>query len=109
MENRSLEVMNRLNRAIKDKLSYHEGKPILAHEAIVSSTELEVKTNKALPNYLKAMGIDVSTLDDESSVFVLRSCIMTPYLTSDYTDEDYIERFMAALLHACNAAVAELA
>jgi len=94
--NRSLIRMNKLNQELKEnKFCLELHKPILGKDFIISSTEFtkEVYGNAPLP-FLKSLGIDKKEWDKIGKVEILRSTVMTPYLTLDYIEEDYAERFI---------------
>jgi glutamate/tyrosine decarboxylase-like PLP-dependent enzyme len=95
--NTDLEKMNALNREIKEHLSYRQG-TIHAYDFIVSSTDLSEEEYGDTPlGFLQRLGIPEEEWRRVGSVFVLRSTIMSPYLTPDYTDEDYLAKFFVKL------------
>ena len=95
--NTSLETMNELNREIKSHLSYTSG-PVHSYDFIVSSTELTKEECGDAPlKFLNELGISEDEWQTFGKVFVLRSCIMSPYLTQDYTEEDYLGKFFITL------------
>ena len=97
--NTSLAEMNALNRRIKEPLTYASGM-ILAKDFMVSSTELSHGEYGDTPqSFVEACGIPASEWQTVGKVFVLRSCIMTPYLTRHYTDEDYVAKYFETLEH----------
>ena len=99
--NMDLDRTNELNRSLKNKLSY-QGQNIVTLDFIVSSTDLDYT------NYGKAPAEFVQRLtnndhwNENSSVFVLRSCIWSPYYTPDFTQEDFINRFINTLQNNLN-------
>ena len=54
-------------------------------------------------SYLEKFGIDAREWGHLGSVSVLRSCILTPYFTSNTTYEDYWRCFMGAMERAIGA------
>ncbi len=97
--NTSLKIMNKLNETLKErKLKFEKNKPILAKDFIVSSTDLEYDIYKDAPkSFLKELGINSDEWGKGKKVTVLRSTIMTPYLTLDYIEEDFVKRFIEAI------------
>lgn len=49
---------------------------------------------------MERFGIDAGEWDRLGSVYVLRSCILTPYLTGNATYEEYWRNFMEAVTRA---------
>jgi tyrosine decarboxylase len=89
--NDSLEEMNSLNRKIKDRLSYKPERPVSSYEFFVSSTSLDHEEYGDAPlGFLEKCGISKEEWDRVHEVFVIRSCIMSPYMTRDFTDMDYL-------------------
>ncbi len=97
--NKNLDKMNFFNEKIKKFMSYDTSefnRPIHSYDHIVSSTKLSRENyGKAVDEFLKKLGLDLS--DEGKEVFILRSCVMTPYLTKDYTEEDYSGTFIKSL------------
>jgi tyrosine decarboxylase len=46
---------------------------------------------------MEKFGIEASEWDRMGSVYVLRSCILTPYLTGNTNYEEYWQNFMDAM------------
>lgn len=91
-----LSQMNALNRKIKERLSYAPGTAIYAYDFMVSSTALERQVYGDSPkDFLRRAGITESEWERVGEVFVLRSCIMSPYLTPDFTEVDYLGELFA--------------
>ncbi len=98
--NSSLEAMNRLNEAIFEKCSYKSG-PLYRNSFITSKTSLTHEEYGDTPRaFVARFGIPESEWERLQSVYVLRSCIITPYLMSHTTFEVYWENFMQAMEHA---------
>lgn len=100
-DNTSLEVMNRLNERIAGECFGGipaTGTTMLAKTFIVSSTELSHEEYGMSPAaFMKELGICVSEWGPGRRVFVLRSTVMSPYLTTDYVDRNYVDVFLAAI------------
>lgn len=99
--NRDLEKMNRLTAFIADEiLGYlpEKGKVILDRKFIVSSTEFSHEEYKDSPfPFLQKIGFSKAEWDKVQSVKIIRSVIMSPYLTTDYVDDNYVDIFIAYL------------
>jgi tyrosine decarboxylase len=91
--NESLEEMNILNRNIKEKLYYKPGKFAQQYEFMISSTSFSFDDYKDIPlHFLKKLSIPESEWKKTQEVFILRSTIMSPYLTLDFTEIDYLSK-----------------
>ncbi|WP_437592949.1 pyridoxal-dependent decarboxylase [Sorangium sp. So ce1000] len=77
--NTSLEMMNRLNKAIYDLLSIAPGDDIYHYRMIVSTTDFseEHYGNVFIEDYKRRLGVSAS---QGSTVTVLRSTVMAPWL-----------------------------
>jgi len=96
--NNSLEQMNDLNRRIKEKLCFSPNKSVYVYDFMVSSTTLEHAEYGDQPQkFLDKFGIPESEWEASHEVFVMRSTIMSPYLTEDFTDVDYLGQFFQNL------------
>lgn len=92
--NHSLEKMNKLNRAIKNLYKYFSGQAIHKNDFIVSSTELSYEHYGEAPlGFLKKLSINYKEYILGEDLFVLRSCILSPYLSLDYIANDYLSIF----------------
>ena len=92
--------MNRLNQSIYEQCSYKSG-PVYTTDFITSKTALTREEYGETPrSYVEKFGIDAGEWERLGSVSVLRSCILTPYLTSNATYEDYWRCFMGAMERA---------
>lgn len=102
--NGSLEAMNALNQAIFEQCSYKSG-PVYTSDFIASKTALTREEYGDTPHaFVRKFGIGTSEWDRLGSVFVLRSCILTPYLTSNTTYREYWQNFMEAMERAIRRA-----
>ncbi len=98
--NDSLEAMNRLNEAIYEHCSYKSG-PLYSNDFITSKTSLTAEEYGDTPRgFVARFGIAAGDWESLKSVYILRSCILTPYLTSNTTYEVYWENFMQAMERA---------
>lgn len=95
--NGDLGAMNRLNQAIYEQCSYKSG-PLYSNAFITSKTSLTREEYGDTPRaFVERFGIAGDQWEHRESVYVLRSCIMTPYLTSHTTYTAYWENFMQAM------------
>ncbi|HEY3278380.1 MAG TPA: pyridoxal-dependent decarboxylase [Syntrophorhabdaceae bacterium] len=95
--NPSLEEMNNLNQAIYEKCSYKSG-PVYTNEFITSKTDLTREEYGDTPvSFLDKLGMGRDEWNRTGSVFVLRSCILTPYLVHNTTYEAYWNSFITAM------------
>lgn len=95
-----LDSMNRLNQAIYERCSYKSG-PIYASDFITSKTALTREEYGETPrSFVAKFGLRDSEWDGLGSVYVLRSCIVTPLLTNTITFEEYWWNFWAAMARA---------
>lgn len=96
--NRSLQLMNNLNRAIKDKLQYTPGNLTHKYDFVVSSTSLTRQEYGNAPlDFLKRLGIPEREWDEVGEVFVLRSTFMSPFTTTDFADMDCVSLFFTCI------------
>jgi len=103
--NGSLEEMNRLNQALYEQCSYKTG-PVYVNDFITSKTALTREEYGETPrSFVEKFGIAAAEWERLGSVYVLRSCILTPYLTSNTTYEEYWQNFMAAMKRAISRVV----
>ncbi len=94
--NGSLEEMNRLNRMIYEQCSYKSG-PLYTNEFITSKTSLTREEYDDAPfSFLEKLGIGRDEWEATGSVYVLRSCVVTPYLVHN-TYEAYWNSFIEAM------------
>jgi tyrosine decarboxylase len=90
--NRDLEKMNGLNEAIYHASSYESG-PLYGDEWITSHTELTKEIYGDAPrSFLDRLGIAHREWDRVGTVYVLRSCVMHPWIAKHTT---YPERWLS--------------
>jgi hypothetical protein len=95
-----LGAMNALNEAIYAQCSYKSG-PLYSNEFITSKTSLTREEYGATPRaFVERAGIPAAQWERLGSVYVLRSCILTPYLVSHTTYEAYWTNFLQAMERA---------
>jgi tyrosine decarboxylase len=95
--NSNLAQMNAFNQKIRAHLSYESG-PMHGYNFLVSSTSLTVDDYGEAPiSFLQQLGIPAQQWTKVQQVFVIRSTVMNPYLTTDYTDMDYLAKFFEQL------------
>ncbi len=98
--NGSLEAMNRLNQAIYEQCSYKSG-PVYINDFITSKTALTEDEYGETPRFfVQKFGIPMDEWERLGSVYVLRSCILTPYFMNHTTFELYWENFLGAMKRA---------
>lgn len=98
--NKSLPAMNRLNQAIYEQCSYKSG-PVYGSDFITSKTALTAEEYGETPqSFVNKFGIAADEWKKLGSVYVLRSCILTPYLTGNTTYEEYWSNFRKAMERA---------
>ena len=92
--NTSLKKMNDLNEKIYNATSYKSG-PVYADDWITSKTDLTIKDYGDAPlAFVKELGISEKEWRREGTVYVLRSCIMHPWISNKST---YPERWASYL------------
>ena len=95
----SLQATNTLNRFLYEQCSYRSG-PVYLEDFILSKTILEPSIyGPATHQFLSQIPMSTEEFDQGTGVFVLRSCLMTPYLTSNQSFEEYKSKFWASLTH----------
>ncbi|OPY69235.1 MAG: L-2,4-diaminobutyrate decarboxylase [Syntrophorhabdaceae bacterium PtaU1.Bin034] len=93
----SLEEMNSLNQMIYEQCSYKSG-PVYTNDFITSKTALTAEEYGDAPvAYIEKFGISRDEWNRTGSVYVLRSCFLTPYLVKNTTYEAYWNNFMTAM------------
>jgi tyrosine decarboxylase len=95
--NRNLVTANKLNHFLYEQCSYRSG-PVYLEDFILSKTVLGKDTyDWAVSDVLNRLGIPELEWTEIGELFVLRSCMMTPYLTSNQTFDEYLKKFGQAL------------
>ncbi|MBI3928677.1 MAG: tyrosine decarboxylase [Armatimonadetes bacterium] len=85
--NTSLETMEALNRAVYERCSYRSG-PVYLEDFITSKTILDRSVYGDAPRaFVERLGIPAAEWDRAGRVFVMRSCVMTPFLASHQSFE----------------------
>ncbi|MBN1938657.1 MAG: tyrosine decarboxylase, partial [Candidatus Aminicenantes bacterium] len=101
--NGDLEAMNRLNQAIYERCSYKSG-PVYVNDFITSKTALTREEYGDTPrSFVAKFGLREGEWERLGSIYVLRSCIVTPFLTNTITFEEYWWNFWAAMARAVRA------
>ncbi|WP_034642340.1 pyridoxal phosphate-dependent decarboxylase family protein [Desulfovibrio inopinatus] len=95
--NANLDTMNAINRRVYDRCSYVAG-PIYKTDFITSKTSLDHHEygDSTLP-FLERLGIGGKEWQRVGTVFVLRACIMTPFLAEGTTYTAYWQRFLSIM------------
>lgn len=99
--NRNLEKMNELTKFIGEKIlgPLPEGNQLMLEKTfIVSTTDFtkEEYQNSPLP-FLRRIGFSETEWKSIKEVKIIRSVVMSPYLTPDYVDANYVDRFIEYL------------
>ncbi|MCX5975891.1 MAG: pyridoxal-dependent decarboxylase [Coprothermobacterota bacterium] len=98
--NADLEVMNALNQRICEH-GFRPTGPLLSSDFILSKTSLEQKEYRDTPlAFLRRFGIPEEEWRRVGSVFVLRSCVVTPFLARGATFETYWGTFRQSMTKA---------
>lgn len=94
---KSLVQLNQLNRFLYEQCSYRSG-PVYLEDFILSKTVLSPDIyGPATRNFLETIPLNKEEFDSGIGVFMLRSCLMTPYLTSNQSFDEYKKKFWTAL------------
>jgi len=92
--NTSLEAMDKLNQKIYEQCSYNSG-PVFNDDWITSKTDLAYEDYGDAPKpFVARLGIPAEEWDAVRSVYVIRSCVLTPFLTNNTTYAEYWDNFM---------------
>jgi len=98
--NDSLDEMNLLNQSIYEQCSYKSG-PVYLSDFIMSKTALTREEYGETPrSFVEKFGVVAGDWEVRGSIYVLRSCILTPYLTNNTTYEEYWGNFIGAMERA---------
>lgn len=105
--NGSLEAMNSLNERIYESCSYKSG-PVYTQDFIVSKTSLTREEYGDAPFvFAQRFGLAGQEWEKTGFIYVLRSCILNPYLVNNTTFEAYWDNFISAAKKAIEKTVAE--
>ncbi len=93
--NTDLNWMNELNQQMYDECSFNSG-PMYAEDWITSKTDLAFDSYGDAPQpFTELLGIPKDEWDEIHDVYVLRSCVLTPFIgKGDHAFEQYWDRFM---------------
>jgi tyrosine decarboxylase len=95
--NTNLELMNNFNQRIYELCSYHDG-PVYADDWITSKTDLSVSNYGDAPKAFAAtLGISEKEWNRVQDIYVLRSCVLTPFLVKHTTYQEYWSSFMKTM------------
>ncbi len=95
--NTDLEIMNAINQRVYERCSYVSG-PVYKTDFITSKTSLDRHEYGSSPlPFLERLGIDDTQWQHVGTVFVLRACIMTPFLAEGITYNAYWQRFLSIM------------
>lgn len=110
--NKDLEKINKLSKFIKDNILSpvpEKGKSMIDKIFIASDTSFDKKEyGYCILPFLNELGIDKKEFDKVGEIFVLRSVIMSPYLTTDYVEKNYSEEFIKYLKCEISQNVADI-
>jgi tyrosine decarboxylase len=99
--NKNLEITNKLTAFIIDQVLGYQpamGKTMISKEFIVSDTDLTEEEYQDSPLlFLSEIGITKAEWNRVKKIKVARSVIMSPYLTPDYVDENYVDLYIRYL------------
>jgi len=99
-----LEEINALNLAVYERCSW-KGGPLYAGDFITSKTSLDFSEYGDTPMVLlSSLGIPEAGGRRVGSLYVLRSCVLTPYLARDESFEAYWSGFLSAMGRALTKA-----
>ncbi len=106
--NTSLERMNDLNSRFYSAASYQAG-PLYMDDFITSKTELDRESYGDVPaQFVERLGIPRSEWDRIGSVYVLRACVLSPWITAHTGFDEYWPRYTSACIEKLAAVVSEL-
>ncbi len=96
--NTNLDVLNRLTLGVYNRCSYVDG-PVYYDSFLTSHTEFTVKDYGDAPiAFLERMGFSADDYrDNPDGVWVLRACILTPFLRHNTTYDKYYRRFIQTM------------
>lgn len=103
--NASLKAMDEVNQKVYDRCSYKSG-PVYSDSWITSKTNLSFDNYGDAPKaFVAKLGIPADEWDRVKNVYVLRSCVLTPYLTRGATYTGYWNNFMNTMQKTLGLAV----
>jgi len=103
--NPSLAAMNELNVRLWEKCSYKSGR-MYSEDFITSKTALSREEYGESPRrFVLSLGIPEAEWDRLGSVYVLRSCVLTPYLVHQTSFVEYWGNFLRSMSRALQAVV----
>ena len=103
--NASLKAMDEVNQKVYDRCSYKSG-PVYSDSWITSKTNLSFDNYGDAPRaFVAKLGIPADEWDRVKNVYVLRSCVLTPYLTRGATYTGYWNNFMNTMQKTLGLAV----
>jgi tyrosine decarboxylase len=103
--NASLKAMDEVNQKVYDRCSYKSG-PVYSDSWITSKTNLSSDDYGDAPRaFVAKLGIPADEWDRVKNVYVLRSCVLTPYLTRGATYTGYWNNFMNTMQKTLGLAV----
>ncbi len=93
-DNTDLAKMDDLNEKLYELSSYNSG-PVYANDWITSKTSLDTDSYGDAPeSFVKRLGIPRDQWAKQKSVYVLRSCVLCPWLIKNTTYEEYWGNFL---------------
>jgi len=99
--NTKLSILNKLTEYIGDHILGHtleSGGTMIEKQFIISNTDFDEEEYGDSPvSFLKDIGIPEKEWQKVRKVKILRSVVMSPYLTPDFVDDNYAGRFIAYL------------
>ncbi|MBN2355140.1 tyrosine decarboxylase [candidate division KSB1 bacterium] len=95
--NSDLTKMNLLNQKIYEKCSYKSG-PVYTNDFLTSKTALDSVDYGHVPGrFALAHGIPEQEWDRIRTVYILRMCIMTPFLTNHTPFDTFLGKFLQTM------------
>lgn len=104
--NTNLDAMNSLNEKIYNESSYVNG-PVYKNDWITSKTALAREDYGDAPkNFVKRLGVPTEEWDRVGSVYVLRVCLLNPFISHNEHFDVLWDGFLAILKEKLAAAIA---
>ncbi|MEI6242204.1 MAG: pyridoxal-dependent decarboxylase [Chlamydiota bacterium] len=92
--NNNLKDMNELNKKIFEKFS-HKTPPISSRSFLLSKTDLSFDTYGNTPQkFVENIGMSADEWKSVQSVYILRACMLNPYLSTNNSYEIYYKAFV---------------